>query len=40
MTLGNIVSGAGFMGLGYWLASGGRASSSQAALQPARASAD
>ena len=40
VTLGNIVSGAGFMGLGYWLASGGRASSSQPALQPARASAD
>jgi nitrite transporter NirC len=35
VTLGNIVSGAGFMGIGYWLASGGVAR--KAALQPAAA---
>jgi len=35
VTLGNIVSGAGFMGIGYWIASGGAAR--KAALQPAAA---
>src|SRR5689334_20969699 len=40
VTLGNIVSGAGFMGIGYWIASGGRASAAQASLQPVSASAD
>jgi nitrite transporter NirC len=40
VTLGNIVSGAGFMGVGYWLASGGRASAPQGALQPVSADAD
>ena len=35
VTLGNIVSGAGFMGVGYWLASGGW--TREAALQPVAA---
>jgi len=35
VTLGNIVSGAGFMGVGYWLASGGLPA--KRALQPAPA---
>ncbi|MBI3514463.1 MAG: nitrite transporter NirC [Proteobacteria bacterium] len=35
VTLGNIVSGAGFMGIGYWVASGGM--ERKPALQPAAA---